>query len=206
MDLLESQAIEQLVFEEDLLDAGICAEFETAQEFVSPLHVDVDLVVLAEPPDLFKLSVEAIDKHQVLWLRLDKELLEGVPINACLEREVARSTLNVNLSLVGLVQECLRVLIMQVFESIVLLFMCVFFDDSGLGLLHLDAFLLVKHQFLLLFLLCGHKQLLFVDLAVEGKSGPLVDFDRTVRAIFVPVKGERREGIRRRERFAVGFL
>ena len=195
-----------MVFDEDLLDAGIGAEFETAEEFVSPLHADIDLIVLTEAANLLKLSVVPIDKHQVLRLGLDKELLEGVPIDACLKRKVARATLHVDFSLVCLVQECLRVLIMQVFKSIVLLFVRILLDDSRLSLLHLDAFLLVQDKLLLLFLLRRHEEFLLVDLTVEGESGSLVNFNRAIRTVLVAIKGEGGERVRRSERFAVGFL
>ena len=97
-NFLESQAAEELVLDEDLLDAGVGAELETAKELVRPLHADVDPVVLAEALDLLKLRVEAVDEDQVLRLCLNEELLESVAIHASFKGQVARSAFDLHFS------------------------------------------------------------------------------------------------------------
>ena len=58
---LQSQTPKKLIFNEDLLDASIGAEFETRLELISALNSNIDLVIFTESFDLVELSVEAVD-------------------------------------------------------------------------------------------------------------------------------------------------
>ena len=71
-DLLQRQALEKLVLNEDLLDTSISGELKTAKILVCSLHVDLNLVVLAEATDLLEVVLKSVDEYEVLGLGLDK--------------------------------------------------------------------------------------------------------------------------------------
>jgi len=93
------------------------------------------------------------------------------------------------------VPECLAILSLQYFESIVRLNVCLLLPDIRFSLVDLVTLLFIEHKLLLLFLLYGDEQLLFIDLAVQSESGTFIDFHHAIVLLVISRTAECREGI-----------
>ena len=103
--------------------------------------------------------------------------------------------MDLDFPVLAMVDEGLSVLRLQVFKPVVGLHVFLLFDHVCEGLLHLDPFMLVQNQLLLLLLLVRDKELLFVDLSVKCQPGPFVDLDGSVVRLLIPVEAKGWEGV-----------
>ena len=110
--LLKSEALQQLVLDEYLLDTSTRCKFYTFSILVSPLDLSFYLVGLAELHDLIHFRVRPVDQHQVLWLRLEHEKLERHTVHAGFHRQVASLALYHNLEAVSFVLKWFAVLLL----------------------------------------------------------------------------------------------
>ena len=165
-------ASQKLILDKNLFDTRIRLKLETLARNCS-LNMSTLQTFLAKLPNLFNFLILAVNQHNIFTFGLGEEQLKRDAINSRFHGQIGRFAANFDFDHLFFVLEHLAILTLQVFKSIILLYVRLLFHYVRNCLLHLRLFLLIKFNLFFLFslfaLVC-HEKLSLVHLPVIGQT------------------------------------